>query len=622
MSRDLRYATATIVTIGPFLDKTDGVALEDAIAEGASELITFICDGVAGGAPTVVLDMVATNASADNDVTDLGTSGYYGLELTVANTTYLGRAVLSITNAAVHCPVFHEFNILTQMEFDAKYGTGTRLADVSTIKTQGVTCAAAVTIRADVGAAGVPGANTGIVICGSNAAATFANLTVSGTSALGAVTATTIGASGAVTAASLTMTGALQAATIVSTGTTTLNALTVTNATTHSGTTVHTGAVSYADAITVAKGVAITNSTAGGAGLIVTGNTTGAGLLATGGNAGPGISALGVGVGAGVLATGGATNGKGASLVGTGTGDGLTVTGPLAVSGTTALTGAVTAPAGITATITGNLVGTVSTLTTYTGNTPQTGDSFAIVNGAHGLVSIQDDVDEILIDTAVIGALGAGLTALAQATELAKVPKSDSNVTWNATALASLQTEANDALVANHLDDLGTDWLNGGRLDLLLDGASAPSAGTVAAAVWDLDATAHQGAGTFGQAIGDPGADAHTIYGAVVTDATGVNVAADIIAIKAETAVMGATVNAEVVDALAVDTYVEPGAGAPASTASLSAKLNYLYKWTRNKKDNDGSVTQFYADDAITVHHEQTTDAAGGVVTKGEIGAP
>ena len=31
--------------------------------------------------------------------------------------------------------------------------------------------------------------------------------------------------------------------------------------------------------------------------------------------------------------------------------------------------------------------------------TVQSGDSFAIVNGAHGLVSIQDDVDEILIDT-------------------------------------------------------------------------------------------------------------------------------------------------------------------------------------------------------------------------------
>ena len=43
---------------------------------------------------------------------------------------------------------------------------------------------------------------------------------------------------------------------------------------------------------------------------------------------------------------------------------------------------------------------------------------------------------------------GSGLTSLATAAELAKVPKSDSNVTWNATALASLQQEATDALNA------------------------------------------------------------------------------------------------------------------------------------------------------------------------------
>jgi len=42
--------------------------------------------------------------------------------------------------------------------------------------------------------------------------------------------------------------------------------------------------------------------------------------------------------------------------------------------------------------------------------TVQTGDSFAIVNGDHGLVSIQDDVDEILTDTAEIGTAGVGLS--------------------------------------------------------------------------------------------------------------------------------------------------------------------------------------------------------------------
>ena len=60
----------------------------------------------------------------------------------------------------------------------------------------------------------------------------------------------------------------------------------------------------------------------------------------------------------------------------------------------------------------------------------------------------------------------------------------------------------------------------------------------VADAIWDLDATTHQAQGTFGQAIGDPGADADTIYGSVVTGAAGANIAVDIIAVKAETALI------------------------------------------------------------------------------------
>jgi hypothetical protein len=53
-------------------------------------------------------------------------------------------------------------------------------------------------------------------------------------------------------------------------------------------------------------------------------------------------------------------------------------------------TQAVTCAAGVTVLAS---VGTAAT------STAQTGDSFAIVNGDHGLVSIQDDLDEVLIDT-------------------------------------------------------------------------------------------------------------------------------------------------------------------------------------------------------------------------------
>jgi hypothetical protein len=60
---------------------------------------------------------------------------------------------------------------------------------------------------------------------------------------------------------------------------------------------------------------------------------------------------------------------------------------------------------------------------------------------------------------------------------------------------------------------------------------AADAVAEIADAVWDEDATAHQTTGTFGQAIGDPVADTNTIYGAVVTGATGATIAADIITI-------------------------------------------------------------------------------------------
>jgi len=60
--------------------------------------------------------------------------------------------------------------------------------------------------------------------------------------------------------------------------------------------------------------------------------------------------------------------------------------------------------------------------------------------------------------------------------------------------------------------------------------ADIPTAAANAAAVWDLDATAHQTQGTFGQAIGDPAADTNTIFKATVTDATGATVGVDVVA--------------------------------------------------------------------------------------------
>ena len=65
--------------------------------------------------------------------------------------------------------------------------------------------------------------------------------------------------------------------------------------------------------------------------------------------------------------------------------------------------------------------GAVSTVTTLTGHTAQSGDTYALANGAAGFVAIDTVVDSILVDTAEIGAAGAGLTVLATAANLATV---------------------------------------------------------------------------------------------------------------------------------------------------------------------------------------------------------
>ena len=80
-----------------------------------------------------------------------------------------------------------------------------------------------------------------------------------------------------------------------------------------------------------------------------------------------------------------------------------------------------------------------------------------------------------------------------------------------------------------------------------------------------------------------------------------------------------AAINAEVVDALMTDTYAEPGQGTPAATASLAAKIGYLYKAWRNKATQTATEYNLYADDATTVDQKATVSDTGTTATKGEI---
>lgn len=135
----LRTNTATRITVGPFLDKTDGVTPETALTV-TNEKLTFVVDD--SGVPTLVLDTAPTASGGNNDMVHItgDDSGYYDLELTAANVNYLGRAKLALTDAANHCPVFHEFMIIPAVVYDAMI-LGTDLFDVSVTQWTGTTVA-------------------------------------------------------------------------------------------------------------------------------------------------------------------------------------------------------------------------------------------------------------------------------------------------------------------------------------------------------------------------------------------------------------------------------------------------------------------------------------------------
>ena len=80
-----------------------------------------------------------------------------------------------------------------------------------------------------------------------------------------------------------------------------------------------------------------------------------------------------------------------------------------------------------------------------------------------------------------------------------------------------------------------------------------------------------------------------------------------------------AQVNAEVVDALATDTYAEPGQATPAATLSLAGKLGYLFKAWRNRSTQTASQYSLYNDDATTIGQKATFSDDATTADRGEV---
>lgn len=81
-----------------------------------------------------------------------------------------------------------------------------------------------------------------------------------------------------------------------------------------------------------------------------------------------------------------------------------------------------------------------------------------------------------------------------------------------------------------------------------------------------------------------------------------------------------AQVNAEVVDAWAVDTYTEPGQEAPPATTTLAVRLRYLYKAFRNPFTQTATDFKLYDDAGAVVDQKATVSDDGTTFTRGKIG--
>jgi len=72
-----------------------------------------------------------------------------------------------------------------------------------------------------------------------------------------------------------------------------------------------------------------------------------------------------------------------------------------------------------------------------------------------------------------------------------------------------------------------------------------------------------------------------------------------------------AQVNAEVVDALTVDTIAELAQAAPAATPTIVTALMLLYMNERNKSDQSSSLKRIYNDAGTVISKAAVTDSAG-----------
>lgn len=569
--RFLRSNTAVLVTVGPFYDKTDGVTIETALTI-TNERITLTADTDDNAAPTNILDNVTgATSGTSNDLNYItgNDAGMMQLELSAANTNRVGRMLLSITDAANHVPVFHEFTVLPQAIYDWLIaGTIVPLpANMTQI------LGTAVSTPATAGILDVNVKNIDNDAASASGTVTFPNATLASTTNITAGTITTT--------TNLTNLPSIPANWLTAAGT----------------------AADFATELRTAinGGDWALSTDANGRVRIVDG--TAAGELDTSS-------------GTVTLTDGSLTAAK---------------------IGTAAFTAA-KFHSDYTDLIEATVLAELETIKLH-----------YLVNQA--LPAANEVADNSIVARLACKAATPSFGSFNNTTDSLEAQRDNIGTTGAALDVGASVWQrdiANDSLAggsvaafklvgaANNAVALNVDWTDGGRLDLLLDAVKAKTdnlpaspaavgsamtlaADAVSAAALAADAvTEIRNAITGGNYALSTNASGHVrIADGTATGELDTNGGA-IASVLALGATALASINAEVLDVVNVDTYAEPAQGTPPATASLAAKINFIHKFARNKKTQTASFLNLFNDDAATIDHKSAVADDGTTLTTGE----
>jgi hypothetical protein len=323
------------------------------------------------------------------------------------------------------------------------------------------------------------------------------------------------------------------------------------------------------------------------------------------------------------------------------------------------------------------------TLTTYTNNTPQTGDSFARLGAPAGasiaadLVVIDNFVDDLESRIGTPSNLGGGATIAAnladieaQTADIGTAGAGLTAVPWNAAWDAEVQSEVQDAIEANNLDHLvkiavDTNFATTVHLDSVVgqmvdNGTTATFDRTTDSlealqAEHDATQTAVDNVDNFldteiaaikavTDAIGATGSGLSAIPWNAAWDAEVQSEATDALnaydpptnaemeartlaaasyataaAIAALNNLSAAQVKTQISDVMRVDTRTLPGQGAPTATPTYEQMMLYLYKAWRNLFTQTSDTYKLYNDAGDTVDQKATVSDDGTVFTRTEI---